>query len=386
MNTAVANSNNITVTEDQIALVKKTVAQGATTEELRLFLYDCQRQGVHPLDRLIHFTKRGGKYVPITSIDLFRQRAASTGEYLGCTKPVWTGKPGTAGSKVELAAKRAVGVHVAEHWAEAHWDEYVPPQGQRMFWERMPHVMIGKVCEALALRKGFPKELAGIYVSEEMDQAKDPGMDLGRAMTQDFPPGVFLEGRLLSIEPGQGSVPGTARIQTPDGTMTFQVFNPDPEWAKLERSPITYRYEKQGKFRVIAEMALADDMKRLSIEAQTTDPVNSLTEPLTIDLDDEAAKYTRGVIKALKVKTGKKGEFCSVKVENTDGEFWANCFGSPAHFGLAEWEELRGQDIFYIRETDVMDDGKEFHRIVEFFPADVFEQAMMEKSTKEVGA
>ena len=28
-----------------------------------------EQQGVHPLDKLIHFTKRGGRYTPITSID-----------------------------------------------------------------------------------------------------------------------------------------------------------------------------------------------------------------------------------------------------------------------------------------------------------------------------
>ena len=193
-----------------------------------------------------------------------------------------------------------------------------------------------------------------------------------KAMTQDFPPSELLEGKLISLTKGQGSEPGTAGIQMPDGLMKFQVFTVDAGWGGYVGHAIQFRYEKQGRFRVIAEMGLAT--------APQAEP-----EEITIDLDDEAAKYTRGVIKALKVKTGKKGEFCSVKVENADGEFWANFFGSPAHFGLAEWEEIKGQDIFYIRETDVIDDGKEFHRIVEFFPADVFEQAMMEKSTKEVG-
>ena len=67
-----------TVLPTQLVLIKKTVAAGATADELELYLYDCQRQGVHPLDKLIHFTKRGGKYVPITSIDFLRMQAAKT--------------------------------------------------------------------------------------------------------------------------------------------------------------------------------------------------------------------------------------------------------------------------------------------------------------------
>jgi hypothetical protein len=71
------------VTAEQVELIKRTVASGATADELKLYLYDCARQGVHPLDKLIHFTKRGGKYTPITSIDFMRTRAADTGEYAG---------------------------------------------------------------------------------------------------------------------------------------------------------------------------------------------------------------------------------------------------------------------------------------------------------------
>jgi hypothetical protein len=39
-------------------------------------------------------------------------------------------------------------------------------------WRKMPRVMLGKVAEALALRKGFPAQLAGVYAHEELDQAE----------------------------------------------------------------------------------------------------------------------------------------------------------------------------------------------------------------------
>lgn len=64
------------VTPEDVELIRRTIAKDATPEELRLFFYDNARRGVHPLDRMIHFTKRGGRYTPITSIDFMRSRAA----------------------------------------------------------------------------------------------------------------------------------------------------------------------------------------------------------------------------------------------------------------------------------------------------------------------
>jgi phage recombination protein Bet len=157
------------VTADHLALVRATIAKDATPAELELFLYDCARQGVHPLDKLIHFTKRAGKYTPITSIDFMRQRAADTGEYAGNDDPLFTGAVKSAAFEATATVYRLVQGQRYPFAATARWSEYKPDQD--FMWLKMPHVMLGKCAEALALRKAFPKQLAGLYVKEEMEQA-----------------------------------------------------------------------------------------------------------------------------------------------------------------------------------------------------------------------
>ena len=161
------------ITPEQMALITKTVAKDATPDELKLYLYDCARQGVHPLDKLIHFTKRSGKYTPVTSIDFMRIQAANTGECLGISDPAFVAGPK---SPEEFAAtvtvKRLVQGQIAEFTATARWSEYKPDPA--FMWTKMPHTMLGKCAEALALRKGFPKQLAGLYAREEMEQADKP--------------------------------------------------------------------------------------------------------------------------------------------------------------------------------------------------------------------
>lgn len=163
------------LTRDQIDLIKKTVALGATDEELRLFIHDCQRRGVHPLDRLLHFTKRGGKYTPITSIDFMRSRAAETGEYAGNedAQYVYADPDAKHPTQATVTVWRIVQSQRCAFTATARWNEYYPGDAVGFMWNKLPHVMLSKVAEALALRKGFPQQLSGLYETSEMDQAKD---------------------------------------------------------------------------------------------------------------------------------------------------------------------------------------------------------------------
>lgn len=180
-----------------VELIKSQVAVGATDQELQLFLYQAKKSGLDPLARQIYFIKRKVKqskrvynqqtrtYVTQdewiekatiqSSIDGFRVVAQRSGEYAGQDEPQFTesssgGKPSKCAVNVykfSPSGERyvaAVGV--------AYWNEYCPAAGQDFMWNKMPHTMLAKVAEALALRKAFPQDLSGLYTGEEMEQAE----------------------------------------------------------------------------------------------------------------------------------------------------------------------------------------------------------------------
>lgn len=184
MNNAVAKieSNQAVVSPDQMDLIKRTIAPTATPDELQLFFYDCQRRNVHPLDKLIHFSKRGGKYVPLTSIDFLRSRAADSGQLGGIDDAIFS-EGGSFPSQATVTVYRIVSGTRCPFTATARWTEYCPQDEKQAFmWKKMPYVMLSKCAESLALRKAFPQQLAGLYANEELDQATKPVSDVAQSI------------------------------------------------------------------------------------------------------------------------------------------------------------------------------------------------------------
>lgn len=176
---------------ERIELVKRTIAKGATDDELALFMQVVQRTGLDPFARQIYAIKRMDyrakrEVMAIqTSIDGYRLVAQRSADYAGQVGPHWCGDDG---QWVEVWLQdfppRAARVGVLRRgfsevlYAVALWDEYkatAKDQAGHEYltgqWKTMPTLMIAKCAEALALRRAFPQELANVYTEEEMGQA-----------------------------------------------------------------------------------------------------------------------------------------------------------------------------------------------------------------------
>ncbi len=170
------NATSIEFTEEEKKLIREDNPK-LDENDLKKFIYHCESSGLNPLTKQIYaqgfLDKKTGKFRMsiITSIDGYRAIADRTGSYAGSDDGVFAGIEKTDSFKSTVTVYKMVQGQRCPFTATARWAEYCPPGNPHM-WLKMPHTMLSKCAEALALRKAFPAQLGGLYTDNEMKQAE----------------------------------------------------------------------------------------------------------------------------------------------------------------------------------------------------------------------
>lgn len=280
---------------EQIELVKRTVARGATNDELALFLYTASRTGLDPLTKQIHFIKRKvwnkdkRAYDEVgttqTGIDGYRAIATRTGELAGIDDAIYDSEEAINPKKASVTIYRLVAGQRVPFTATARWTEYVATDRDGnpvAMWKKMPYLMLAKVAEALALRKAFPNDLSGLYTNEEMTQADSNKIHQAEYDTSPVEDEATIQIAGADDEGGQ-DIPVPVAKKLPDAAL--------PPWKKPTKLQMKKRIME------LIDSIVLDPLPKTK-EAYS----NYVFETLTLNLEDE--KDYPAIIKALEERTG----------------------------------------------------------------------------------
>lgn len=162
------------ISKEQIELVKRTVAQNATDDELQMFLSYCKAQNVSPLSKQIHFLKFGNTVNFVSSYHHMLGKVQSSGMYEGMTTALYCDESGKwseiwTSQQPPLACK--IGVYRHGYRDAQYTIKYYAEVAQNTSnWKRQPLQMLRKCAIADALRLAFDDILQGIYIQEEMPE------------------------------------------------------------------------------------------------------------------------------------------------------------------------------------------------------------------------
>ena len=204
------------VTADQAEAIrtalKTSLYPGASDASVDLVLSYCQASGLDPMTKPVHIVPmkvttgkddRGWdvketRDVIMPGIGLYRTNASRTGQYAGCSEPVfgptreltykrevWT--DGANNKRVKklvdgsmqypewcrVTVRKLLGSTVVEFTAVEYWLENYATRGDdgapNAMWEKRAFGQLAKCTEAQALRKAFPEAVGSQPTAEEME-------------------------------------------------------------------------------------------------------------------------------------------------------------------------------------------------------------------------
>lgn len=189
MTTALATKNDAPAwSEEQVALVKRTVAKDATNDELKMFLHLSGKYNLDPFAKEIWFLKMGGQPTITTSRDGYLKIANEHPAFSGLVSDVVYAKDSFAKTPDGVSHTYGVGdrgpiigayalVYRSDRrfpvYVFAPMKDYQKPSGT---WKTYPHAMILKVAEAMALKRAF--SLSGLVTVEELGTPDQKGDDV----------------------------------------------------------------------------------------------------------------------------------------------------------------------------------------------------------------
>lgn len=202
------------VPERYLQLIKKTIAPGASNEELELFLYTAAQYNLDPLMKEIYFLKVSGKYSPIVARDGYAKIAKQNPNYDGYDSMVVR-----ENDDFKMDAGEGEVHHIFGHnrgkitgaWARARykgrptvvkWAEFSEYRKRNSnAWDNYPTAMIQKVAETMALRAQF--DITGTSSASELgfeDESGTVNEPMTKTISAKAKGTVFLEKEMNTIQ------------------------------------------------------------------------------------------------------------------------------------------------------------------------------------------